>query len=97
MGVFLSLFLALLKIGNALLKRASDEKLRKAGWDEATVAGFRAFMTIMEKANAIDRVLLDDDADPEWVRRVRDRASGKRGNSDPDSPGFDGATPDPPE
>ena len=97
MGTILSLLLTLFKFGNALLKRASDAKLREAGWNEATVAGFRAFMEIMEKADAVERALLDDDANREWVRRVRERASGNGGKPDPGSAGSDGGASHPPE
>ncbi len=85
MIILLRLFLFVLGFGRDLVKRAGEAQQRKAGWNEATIAAFRAYMDTQDKADEVDRaLLLDDDLNSEWLSRVRARAAADDRDNDPD-------------
>lgn len=74
MTAILSLMSLLLTVGKGLLLRADRQKLKDTGRLEAVYAASQEFQKALAKVRAIDAAVTDDDADPEWASRLRERA-----------------------
>ncbi len=75
----LMFLLAVLRGGNTWLEMQDDAKLREAGRLKEVARASLDLLTTVERANEVDRAILDGDYDPNWVRDVWKRASGDDG------------------